>query len=131
MTRKAKEVAFHFDERDLARRSREHVEVRIPRSIATKKALLAELDTGLSFPDYFGGNWDALWECICDLSWLRPVQVVVIHDDLPLKDEPTQLQTYLSIMSDAIGYWANKPEHELIVVFPRETEQSVRTLLST
>ncbi len=129
MSREAKETAFHFGEDDLALQQ-EHVEVRIPAGISTKRDLLAKLDAGLSFPDYFGGNWDALWECICDLSWLTPVQIVVIHEDLPLKDDPTQLQTYLSIMNDAIAYWANRSEHELIVVFPRDSEPLVRTLVA-
>ena len=38
--------------------------------ISTKKQLLDSLAAALSFPDYFGGNWDALDECLRDMEWL-------------------------------------------------------------
>ena len=34
-----------------------------------KEALLAHLGRALGFPDWFGGNWDALEDCLTDLSW--------------------------------------------------------------
>lgn len=129
MSQEVKRAGFCLSEEDLALQQK-YVSVRIPAGIATKHDLLATLDTGLSFPEYFGGNWDALWECICDLSWLEPVHVVVIHEDLPLKDSPLQLNVYLSILIDAIASWAKKTEHRLIVVFPRECEPVVRALVA-
>ena len=33
-----------------------------------KEALLERLATALDFPDWFGGNWDALEDCLTDLS---------------------------------------------------------------
>jgi hypothetical protein len=39
--------------------------------IEGKADLLASLSEGFEFPDYFGGNWDALDECLRDLSWLE------------------------------------------------------------
>jgi RNAse (barnase) inhibitor barstar len=32
--------------------------------------LMDALAVGFSFPDYFGRNWDAVDECLRDLSWL-------------------------------------------------------------
>jgi Barstar (barnase inhibitor) len=32
--------------------------------------LMDALAVGFSFPDYFGRNWDAVEECLRDLSWL-------------------------------------------------------------
>lgn len=39
---------------------------------ASKTELLEQLAREFEFPDYFGHNWDALEECLHDLSWLEP-----------------------------------------------------------
>ena len=38
-------------------------------ALADKKALLRQFATVLAFPEWFGGNWDALGDCLTDLSW--------------------------------------------------------------
>jgi hypothetical protein len=119
--------AFGIDHASLQAR---RVQARVPARIGTKKELLDALDAGLGFPDYFGGNWDAFDECIRDLSWLDPVQVVLIHEDLPMRADCASLKTYLSILHDAAAYWKAKPEHDLVVVFPVECEAAVRGLMA-
>jgi RNAse (barnase) inhibitor barstar len=106
------------------------VQARIPAGIETKKQLLDALDANLGFPDYFGGNWDALWDCICDLSWLDPVQVVLVHEDLPMRADDVSLTKYLSILRDAVAAWNERPEHELVVIFPEEVEGTIGELLA-
>jgi hypothetical protein len=39
--------------------------------VLEKNELLARLARGLHFPAWFGGNWDALEDCLTDLSWLE------------------------------------------------------------
>jgi len=39
--------------------------------VAAKDALLERFAAALAFPDWFGANWDALEDCLGDLSW-RP-----------------------------------------------------------
>jgi RNAse (barnase) inhibitor barstar len=43
--------------------------------------LLDALAVGFSFPDYFGRNWDALEECLRDLSWLPAEGYVLVVRD--------------------------------------------------
>ena len=103
----------------------------IPAGIKTKEALLDELYRRLRFPNYFGGNWDALWECIRDLSWLPAGPVVLIHRDLPLAGDAASQKTYLSILRDTVEKrWAVLGERrDLVVVFPPGSQEQVAWLL--
>jgi RNAse (barnase) inhibitor barstar len=40
--------------------------------------LMDALAVGFSFPDYFGHNWDAVDECLRDLSWLPAEGYVLV-----------------------------------------------------
>jgi len=40
----------------------------------------------LNLPDYFGGNWDALYDVLCDLSWLECNTVIITHKSTPNLD---------------------------------------------
>lgn len=95
-----------------------------------KELLFAELARRLRFPDYFGANWDALWECIRDLSWLPEGPVVLKHRDLPLADDAASLKTYLSILRDTVEKrWSEPRRRDLVVTFPPETRERVEWLL--
>jgi hypothetical protein len=39
--------------------------------VRDRDALFDAFGAALSFPDWFGGNWDAFADCLGDLSWLR------------------------------------------------------------
>jgi RNAse (barnase) inhibitor barstar len=75
--------------------------VRLGGRLRRKQDLLRALADGLSFPGYSGDNWDALEECLRDLSWLEAASgVVLVHKRLPLADEQ-QRETYFSILRNA------------------------------
>lgn len=99
---------------------------RVPAGISTKGELMNALDEALRLPDYFGGNWDALEECIRDLSWLPDGDVVVIHDDVPLEHDQGSLAIYLSILHDAVEEWLATKERKLLVLFPPGSEELVQ-----
>ncbi|MCP5060114.1 MAG: barstar family protein [bacterium] len=39
-------------------------------NVSGDDSLFRKLASAMSFPDYFGGNWDAVDECLRDLEWL-------------------------------------------------------------
>jgi RNAse (barnase) inhibitor barstar len=100
---------------------------RIPPSIQDKDALLNVLAKELQFPRYFGRNWDALRECLCDLSWVSQHRVVLLHQDLPnLSSSDTA--NYIDLLQISVQDWKSDGAHELVVVFPVELQQRVLQL---
>ncbi|HTP26066.1 MAG TPA: barstar family protein, partial [Anaeromyxobacteraceae bacterium] len=58
--------------------------------------LMDALQDELRLPDYFGRNWDALWDVLRDLSWIQARRVVLAHLDLPCLAAP-ELRIYLRL----------------------------------
>jgi hypothetical protein len=104
--------------------------VRIPGGVRSKRKLLGLLAGELEFPAYFGGNWDALEECLCDLSWLPANQpIALIHEDLPLRPRSSNRATYVKLLA-ACADWTSGQQHEIRVVFPTASQADVRASLS-
>ena len=76
------------------------------RTLADKHSLLAALGHALDFPEYYGGNWDALEECLGDFSWRDgPVQLVIHHAGA-IPDH--LLAMLLDLFSEAADNWAGQ-----------------------
>jgi len=74
------------------------------RKLRDKDALLTAIGVALGFPDYFGGNWDALEECLTDLSWHEgPLRLALRH---PEALEADTRETLLDIFQEAARHWA-------------------------
>jgi hypothetical protein len=61
----------------------DRVDVVVDQSVLGKQGLLDRFAQDLSFPDYFGRNWDALIDCLSDLSWVQAPEVVIDHAAVP------------------------------------------------
>jgi hypothetical protein len=94
--------------------------VRIPAKARGKEKLLSVLAAKLRFPSYFGQNWDALEECLRDLSWLsEQMRVVIVHEAFPFSAAGDSLATYQSILADAVAVHRQRGTPPLLeVVFP-------------
>jgi hypothetical protein len=100
--------------------------------IRTPEGLFDELAQCLHFPDYFGENWNALEECIRDLSWLPPGTVVLRHRDLPLEEDIEGQKIYLAILRDTVEKrWTVQGQQlrDLVVLFPVEARERIGWLL--
>ena len=103
------------------------------RACRTKDGLLKEIARTLAFPDYFGENWDALEECLCDLSWVagRGHLLLIEQAEALLAGVDKDYRTFVSILRATGAYWASeeagrsaKPFHVVCVV--TEEGKSIR-----
>jgi RNAse (barnase) inhibitor barstar len=75
--------------------------------------ILEQFATALRFPAYFGWNWNALFDCLRDLSW-HPADrylVIVHHAENVLKGKPEEQEILFSILLRASRQWANSLEY--------------------
>jgi RNAse (barnase) inhibitor barstar len=100
--------------------------IQVPKNIRTKAELFHFLSIELKFPDYFGKNWDALDECIGDLSWLPKLNIHLVHQDIPLSSQPEEAAIYISVLEDVD---ANKDHCTVTGSFPIGLESEVKRLL--
>jgi hypothetical protein len=67
--------------------------------------LLNNLASALGFPDWFGHNWDALEDCLTDLSWRdAPGYVLLIESPRPGDD----LGILIDILRSSAEFWAGR-----------------------
>ena len=72
-----------------------------------KEGLLKKLAEALGFPKWFGGNWDALEDCLSDLSWRDAGGWVLIFRDfevLPRDD----LGVLVEVLASAAQSWKER-----------------------
>lgn len=79
-------------------------------AISNKAEFLQAIATAMSFPDYFGQNWDALEDCLTDLDWLNGDRFVLLYEqpDRFAQADPSEWQVALDILRSAVDYWRTK-----------------------
>ena len=98
--------------------------------------LFAEFARALSFPEYFGHNWDALEECLADFEWLPAKGYILLITDAHavLPDDEEEYETLLEVLSDAGEAWSKgqtadgrcAPFHVLFVVSEQDRAKRKR-----
>jgi RNAse (barnase) inhibitor barstar len=93
--------------------------------IASKEGLLRAIAETLAFPDWFGENWDALEDCLTDLSWREaPGYVLVLESCGPLsRTDPEAFETALEIFDSAAEYWYDEEVPFWVFVSGADPEQ--------
>lgn len=106
--------AYFVDVRD--REALEEIAREIGFAIATvdlagcddKDEVLDAFAAGLRFPDWFGRNWDALADCLGDLSWwpAKGYLLLLDHAGAWRDADPDGFATLLDVLADAAAAWS-------------------------
>jgi RNAse (barnase) inhibitor barstar len=78
------------------------------KDIQSKDLFLKAISAAMDFPAFFGSNWDALEDCITDLSW-RPAQgYCLLYDNAGefARQAPGDFATALEVFQAAADFWA-------------------------
>jgi RNAse (barnase) inhibitor barstar len=86
------------------------------KNAASKADLMAALQKGLELPDHFGGNFDALADCLEDAEWAGRGNVIVVRHTAPFrKAHAADWATLDDIFAEAAEYWQER--HKPFFVF--------------
>ncbi|HTP49728.1 MAG TPA: barstar family protein [Anaeromyxobacteraceae bacterium] len=78
--------------------------------VIDKGSLLDAAAKGLSFPATFGRNWDALEDCLCDLSWRTGKGTLLLWAPVdPIRSQdPGALETAIDVLRASASWWARE-----------------------
>ena len=73
----------------------------------TKAQMLGLLGRTLEFPSWFGRNWDALEDCLTDLSWIEQPGALIHIEGFGAyaKADPDGFAILLDIFKTSAEYW--------------------------
>ena len=75
--------------------------------VTDKAALLHRIAARLGLPAWFGGNWDALEDCLTDLSWREGDGNVLAVEGFQLLSAE-DLGVLIDVMISAAEFWAGR-----------------------
>ncbi len=85
------------------------------------KIIKAELD----FPDYYGCNWDAFWDCLTDMVG-RPVNIKIIGiENIEKKFGIDESNILIDTLRDFKYYRNGKYAHEINIEIIRDNEKKI------
>lgn len=102
-------------------------------NVEGKQELLECYSELLQFPNYFGFNWDALYDMLCDLHWVKEEYIILVHDKLPVLTNE-DWEDYMDVLYSVIESWEkpvneNVGAHHVIVIFPLQFEDFIKKVI--
>ncbi len=83
-----------------------------------KNAFLNAIAKALQFPDYFGHNWDAFYDCLLDLKQGDGAGTLLVLREASgfARAEPEEFAAAMATLQDAADYWKSENRPLLTIV---------------
>lgn len=104
-------------------------DVTLDATIREPSTLLQRIADGLKFPDYFGGNWNALIDCLSDMTWSVAPEAIVYHASVPALST-VDLKHYLESLIDAVDRRTPNSEPKVRIIFRAADRQRLMEALA-
>lgn len=90
---------------------------KLPVTQWSRDELLDGLARGLNFPDHFGHNWDATWDCLTELTWQAGEHKIIVLPNTDQSSHDTQaMTTFLNLMGEACEHWKEQGQLLLVLI---------------
>lgn len=81
----------------------------LPKNV-TAATVFEGFASAMRFPEWFGANWDALADCLMDLSWLdeKGYLIILRGCGAAFPDQQSVWPTLIGILQEAAEYWRDE-----------------------
>jgi RNAse (barnase) inhibitor barstar len=88
------------------------------RKARDKPAFLRASAEALHFPEYFGHNWDAFYDCVAELAAQSGRGKLIVFEDLSgfARTEPEEFATAVDALRDAVEFWAEQSKRLIVLI---------------
>jgi RNAse (barnase) inhibitor barstar len=102
--------------------------IKMSETFCNKDDIIHDFSEKLAFPTSFGNNWDALYDCLCDLHWISEEKIIIIYNYVPFL-EKNEAKIILSIFYDVLNTWKNAGIERITFVFPIKQKNEIENVL--
>lgn len=88
------------------------------RNARDKLAFLNAVAVALGFPDWFGQNWDAFYDCLTERAADAGGDLVIVFDDVSgfARVDPEEFATAADALRDAAEYWDEQGRRLIVLI---------------
>ena len=98
--------------------------------IEGKEQFLNHASVAMKFPSHFGNNWDAFYDCITDMDWVRAEGYCIYfdHTDAFAEHHESELETVIELFQDAIDFWKREGQSMLVLLSGKHMPMGMKAL---
>lgn len=104
--------------------------VSIHKCINNKQDLFDLFATKLNFPIYFGKNWDALYDCLSDLTWMKEKRFLILHEDVPFHNMIKEKKCYINLLFDLKNSLKYNENLQIDIAFSCKYRNEIESVLN-